>query len=118
MYDRHTNFEADSGYEQDYKLKTIMYKYLNLTTPCGAEIYEHCSFNQFDQYEFNCTNPCLAISYNEYFKKSDNAVSEKCETVTDYICMKWEMNYQFTQIFDKCPKYCTATGEYLYYNFL
>ena len=111
---QNTNIWSDIGYEQDYKLKTIMYKYLNLTTPCGAEIYEHCAFNQFDQYEFKCTNPCLAISYNEYFKKSDNAVSDKCETVTDYICMKWEMNYQFTQIFDKCPKYCTATGEYPY----
>ena len=87
-----------------------MYKYLNLTRPCGAEIFEQCAYNQFDQHEFNCTNPCLAVSYDEQFKKSNKAVNDKCETLTDYNCMRWKMSDLFLDIFDTCPKYCTATG--------
>ena len=36
------------GYEQDYKLKTIMYKYLNTSTPCGETIYNQCSLKRFE----------------------------------------------------------------------
>ena len=101
------------GYEQDYKLKTIMYKYLNVTTPCGEEIYNHCSFTKFNEFEFNCTKPCLAVSYDEQFKKSNNAINDKCETLTDYKCMSGKMIDLFLDIFDTCPKCCTATGTFM-----
>ena len=102
------------GYEQDYKLKTIMYKYLNTSTPCGETIYNQCSLKRFEEYKFNCTNPCLAVTYEKPWKLSKKAAVNKCQTLTDYSCMKWGMNSLFTEIFDNCPKLCIATGIYKY----
>ena len=110
------------GYEQDFKLYASKRTFLNVsfvdnrktsttsaTKSCSKYLSAICEWKNISNAEYkNCNSTCLAMTLPPSSKEASKLFSE-CETISDYVCMKWKFNAIMFEIVENCPKHCSAT---------